>query len=148
MPQILRIDRGFVFFWINECSPLEPVSKGHPVPHAAKSWLLASGRCRLCSNGSMIPEPVLRNIMRVPKAYHEEIVEKWAAYFGNIRFMAESGRLLVCFMKAMDANGICAVKCYFVICPSTRLWVWCFLLRFCRSTLKTFSFSSSFVHFI
>ena len=74
----------------NEGEPLEPVhvyvSEGHPVPHATKIWLLAAGRCRLCSNGSRIPEPVLRNIMRVLEAYHEEIVEKWVVCFGEIRF--------------------------------------------------------------
>ena len=93
MPLVLRIDRYCVFFWINEGSPLEPVhvhvSEGRPVPHATKIWILASGRCRLCSKNSRIPEPALRNIMRVLEAYHEEILEKWAACFGEIRFMAE-----------------------------------------------------------
>ena len=80
MPLVLRIDRYCVFFWANEGEPLEPVhvhvSEGNPVPHATKIWLLASGHCRLRSNGSRIPEPALRNIMRVLEAYHEEIVEK------------------------------------------------------------------------
>ena len=52
MPLVLRIDRYCVFFWINEGSPLEPVSEGHSVPHVTKSWLLASGRCRLCNKDS------------------------------------------------------------------------------------------------
>lgn len=71
MPLVLRIDRYCVFFWANEGAPLEPVH------HATKIWLLASGHCRLCSNGSRIPKPALRNIMRVLEAYHEEIAEKW-----------------------------------------------------------------------
>ena len=74
MPLVLRIDRYCVFFWINEGSPLEPVhvhvSEGRPVPHATKIWLLASGRCRLCSKDSRIPEPALRNIMRVLETHH------------------------------------------------------------------------------
>ena len=93
MPLVLRIDRYCVFFWANEGKPLEPVhvhvSEGHPVPHATKIWLLASGHCRLCSNGSRIPEPALRNIMRVLEAYHEEIVEKWVACFRSICFVSE-----------------------------------------------------------
>ena len=90
MPLVLRIDRYCVFFWANEGEPLEPVhvhvSEGHPVPHATKIWLLASGHCRLCSNGSRIPEPALRNIMRMLEAYHEEIVEKWVVCFGKVWF--------------------------------------------------------------
>ena len=93
MPLVLRIDRYCVFFWANEGEPLEPVhvhvSEGNPVPHATKIWLLASGHCRLCSNGSRIPEPALRNIMRVLEAYHEEIVEKWVACFRSICFVSE-----------------------------------------------------------
>ena len=93
MPLVLRIDRYCVFFWANEGEPLEPVhvhvSEGHPVPHATKIWLLASGHCRLCSNGSRIPEPALRNIMRVLEAYHEEIVEKLVVCFRSICFVSE-----------------------------------------------------------
>ena len=58
MPLVLRIERYCVFFWANEGEPLEPVhvhvSEGNPVPHATKIWLLASGHCRLRSNGSRI----------------------------------------------------------------------------------------------
>ena len=71
MPLVLTIDRYRVFFWINEGSPLEPVSEGHSVPHATKTWLLASGRCRLCSKDSRIPESALRNFMRILEAYQE-----------------------------------------------------------------------------
>ena len=93
MPLVLRIDRYCVFFWANEGAPLEPVhvhvSEGCPVSHATKIWLLASGRCRLCRNASRIPEPALRNIMCVPEAYHEEIVEKWVTCFfgGSVSFL-------------------------------------------------------------
>ena len=55
-------------------------------PTRRRFWLLASGHCRLCSNGSRIPEPALRNIMRVLEAYHEEIVEKWVVCFGKAWF--------------------------------------------------------------
>ena len=58
-------------------------------PTRRRSWLLASGHCRLRSNGSRIPEPALRNIMRVLEAYHEEIVEKWVACFRSICFVSE-----------------------------------------------------------
>ena len=90
MPLVLRIDRYCVFFWSNEGEPLEPihvhVAEGNPTSNATKIWITHAGRCCLCSNSSRIPERTLHNIMRVLEAYQEEIVERWIACFGKVRF--------------------------------------------------------------
>ena len=90
MPQILRIGPYIIFFWSNESNPFEPVhvhvAEGKARPNATKLWLTSTGKVLLCNNNSMIPEKILRNIIRLIEANSKEIIEKWIEHFGDIRF--------------------------------------------------------------
>lgn len=88
MPQIFRIGSYWVFFWVAEGMPLEPihvhVSQGVPNGNATKLWITKAGKCFLCHNNSRIPAHELRNIMAVIEARSKEIETKWLDYFGEI----------------------------------------------------------------
>lgn len=90
MPQVFKIGSYWVYFWSNEGDPLEPihvhVCQGSPSAGATKVWITQAGKCYLCNNNSKIPDRTLRNIMDVIAARSSEIVEKWQAYFGQIRY--------------------------------------------------------------
>lgn len=90
MPHVLRIGPYVIYFWSNENSPLEPihvhVAKGHAVANATKIWITSAGKALLCNNNSMIPEKILRNLVRVIEANSRQIIEKWLEYFGDIRY--------------------------------------------------------------
>ena len=90
MPQIFKIGSYWVFFWANENKPLEPihvhVAEGRPTENATKIWITQAGKCILCNNSSNIPAKRLGLIIRIIEANSEEIIEKWQAYFGEIRF--------------------------------------------------------------
>ena len=91
MPQLFRIAGYLVYFWSNEQVPLEPVHvhvvQGKPIPDATKIWITQGGGCILCHNKSQIPERLLRNIMAVIQARHEEITTKWVNHFGEISYI-------------------------------------------------------------
>lgn len=90
MPQIFRLGSYWVYFWTDECKPLEPVhvhvSQGSPSPNSTKIWITKSGNSMLCNNNSHIPPKTLRNIMRIIEARSSEITEKWYSYFGKIEY--------------------------------------------------------------
>lgn len=90
MPQIFKIGSYWVFFWSNESDPLEPVHvhvcQGTPAAGATKIWITRAGKCYLCNNNSKIPQYILNNIMKIIEARSSEIVKKWNAYFGQIRY--------------------------------------------------------------
>ena len=90
MPQVFKIGSYWVFFWSNESAPLEPVHvhvcQGSPRPNATKIWITRAGKCYLCNNNSRIPAQTLRNIMQIIEARSAEIIEKWLAAFGEIRY--------------------------------------------------------------
>ena len=90
MPQVFKIGAYWVYFWSNEGDPLEPihvhVCQGSLSAGATKVWITQAGKCYLCNNNSKIPDRTLRNIMDVIAARSSEIVEKWQAYFGQIRY--------------------------------------------------------------
>lgn len=90
MPQVFKIGSYWVYFWSNESDPLEPVHvhvcQGAPRAGATKVWITQAGKCYLCHNNSMIPNHILRNIMKIIEARSEEVIEKWVGYFGTIRY--------------------------------------------------------------
>lgn len=90
MPQIFRIGSYIVYFWSNENDPLEPVhvhvAEGRASANATKIWLTSSGKTLLCNNNSQIPNRELRKMMRIIEANSKEIMDKWYAQFGEIRF--------------------------------------------------------------
>ena len=90
MPQVFKIGSYWVFFWANEQDPLEPVHvhvcQGVPYGDATKIWITQAGKCYLCHNNSRIPEPTLRNIMKVIEARSGEIIAKWQGFFGQINY--------------------------------------------------------------
>ena len=90
MPQVFRIGPYWVYFWSDESKPLEPVhvhvAEGNPTPNATKIWITNSGKCLLCHNKGRIPDKALRNIMRMIEARSGSIVQKWAAFFGEITY--------------------------------------------------------------
>ena len=59
---------------------------GAPNSNATKIWITKAGGCYLCNNNSQIPPRVLRNIMAVIEARSGEVIEKWTAFFGEIRY--------------------------------------------------------------
>ena len=90
MPQVFRIGPYWVYFWANESMPLEPVhvhvSEGNPSENATKIWITKAGKCLLCHNNSKIPRRVLNNIMAIIEARSAEVVEKWSAFFREVRY--------------------------------------------------------------
>lgn len=90
VPQIFKIGSYWVFFWSNEGDPLEPVHvhvcQGTPYGGATKIWITRAGKCYLCHNNSRIPEHTLRNIIKIIEARSGEVIEKWAAYFGQTAY--------------------------------------------------------------
>lgn len=90
MPQVFKVGSYWVYFWANENEPLEPihvhVAQGAPNSNATKIWITKAGGCYLCNNNSQIPPRVLRNIMAVIEARSGEVIEKWTAFFGEIRY--------------------------------------------------------------
>ena len=90
MPQVFKIGSYWVYFWANENKPLEPIhvhiAEGQPTANATKVWITKSGKCLLCHNNSEIPQPTLRNIMRIIEARSEDVIAKWTAFFGDVRY--------------------------------------------------------------
>ena len=90
MPQVFKIGSYYVFFWSNESAPLEPihvhVCQGSPQPNATKIWITRAGKCYLCHNNSRISTQVLRNIMQIIEARSAEVIQKWAAHFGEVTY--------------------------------------------------------------
>lgn len=68
-----------MYFGVNENMPLEPanihVAEG-PTANGTKIWITKAGKYLLCNNVSKIPDPVLRNIMRISEARSSEVVEE------------------------------------------------------------------------
>ena len=90
MPQVFRIGSYWVFFWLNEGMPIEPihvhVSEGRPEKDATKIWITRAGKCLVCNNNSRIPDHVLRNICRIIECRSDEVIAKWEDRFGEIRY--------------------------------------------------------------
>ncbi len=90
MPQVIKIGPYVIFFWLDEGRPLEPVhvhiAEGVPKANATKVWLTQSGKAMLASRRSEIPAADLRKLIRVIEANADEIREKWAEYFGELRY--------------------------------------------------------------
>ena len=90
MPQVFKIGAYWVYFCANENAPLEPihvhVSAGSPSAGATKVWITKSGKCLLGNNNSCIPQPALRNILRIIEARSGEVIEKWVDFFGELRY--------------------------------------------------------------
>src|SRR5699024_12564428 len=90
LTHVSKIGQNLLYFWANECDPLEPVqvhvAEGAPSANATKVWITKAGKCLLCNNNSQIPDRVLRNILRIIEARSSEVVEKWIAFFGDARF--------------------------------------------------------------
>ncbi len=90
MPQVFKVGSYWVFFWVAEGRPIEPihvhVCQGAPGGNATKLWITKAGKCLLCHNNSKIPVHVLRNIAAVVEARSEEIKAKWLDYFGEISY--------------------------------------------------------------
>ncbi len=90
MPQVFRMGPYLVYFWSDECDPLEPVhvhvSAGEPARDATKIWLTKAGGVLLENNASRLPAHVLRNIMDAIEARHEAVRMRWLKHFGEIRF--------------------------------------------------------------
>ena len=90
MPQVFKIGSYWVYFWSNENEPLEPVhvhvAQGRPVANGTKIWITKAGKCFVENNNSLIPERVLRNIVRIIEARSDEVIKKWKEHFGEARF--------------------------------------------------------------
>ena len=90
MPQIFRIGPYIIYFWSNENNPLEPIhiriAEGRASANATKLWITSTGKTLLCNNNSMIPEKILRNLIRIIEANSEYVIEKWVEHFGEIKY--------------------------------------------------------------
>lgn len=90
MPQIFRLGSYWVYFWVNESNPLEPVhihiAEGKPRPKATKVWITKDGKCSLANNDSHIPETMLNKLLRLIEPRSFEIIAKWKENFGEISF--------------------------------------------------------------
>ena len=90
MPRVFKVGAYWVYFWANESGPLEPIHvhicMGAPQAGATKVWITQAGKCYLCNNNSRIPSTTLNNIMKVIEARSQEIIDKWVAFFCQVRF--------------------------------------------------------------
>jgi hypothetical protein len=59
VPQVFKIGSYWVYFWLDENIPLEPihvhVAQGRPNPNGTKIWITKNHRCSLAHNKSKIP---------------------------------------------------------------------------------------------
>ena len=85
MPQVFKIGSYWVYFWLDENLPLEPIhvhiSQGKPVPNGTKVWITKNHRCSLAHNKSKIPPATLNNIIRIIEMRIPEIEQKWMSTF-------------------------------------------------------------------
>ena len=90
MPQIFKIGAYTVYFWANEGVPLEPIhvhiAEGIPSENSSKIWITKAGRCLLCNNNSRITSKTLKNIIEIVEARHQDVIDKWYNFFGEIRY--------------------------------------------------------------
>lgn len=90
MPRVFKMGPYLVYFWSDECEPLEPVhvhvSIGEPDKNATKVWLTKSGGVLLEHNASRIPSHTLRNIMDAIEAQHNMICMRWLRHFEELRY--------------------------------------------------------------
>ena len=90
MPQIFKLGRYLVYFWVNEGLPLEPihvhVAAFKPQKNATKIWITRSGNCLLCNNNSKIPPRELRYLIAAIEAYSNDIIDLWTKTFGEVSF--------------------------------------------------------------
>ena len=90
MPQVFKVGAYIIYFWANEGFPLEPVhvhiAEGIPTESATKIWITKSGKCLLCHNRSRIQQKVLKNIVEIIEARNSDVIAKWQAFFGEIRY--------------------------------------------------------------
>ena len=90
MPQVFKIASYWVYFWVNESIPLEPihvhVAEGKPQENATKKWITRNGHCSKAHNRSKIPEATLNNIIRIIEVRIPEIESKWKDTFGQISY--------------------------------------------------------------
>ena len=87
MPQIFKIGPYTIFFCSNEDDqPIHVHVAEQANPNATKIWLTSAGKCYLCHNKSLIPERLLRDIMRMIEARYQDIEARWLEHFGTIRY--------------------------------------------------------------
>lgn len=90
MPQVFKIGSYWVYFWLDENLPLEPIhvhiSQGKPVPNGTKVWITKNHRCSLAHNKSKIPSATLSNIIRIIEMRIPEIEQKWLSTFSKISY--------------------------------------------------------------
>ena len=90
MPQLFKIGRYIIYFWMNENIPLEPihihVSLGKLKANSTKIWITSDGGCILCNNNSKIPKRTLKNITELIALKSDEIIKAWKKIFGEVRF--------------------------------------------------------------
>ena len=90
MPQLFRIGSWWVFFWVNEGDPVEPihvhVAQGRPAKDATKVWITKAGKCLIANNNSRIPKHALRNICRIVESRSEDVVRMWKDQFGDVTY--------------------------------------------------------------
>lgn len=76
-----------IYFWSNENKPLEPIHvhicRGKPKLKSTKYWIKLDGSVLLANNAGKIPQKDLRNIEKLLKQYHKDIIYHWEQYFGE-----------------------------------------------------------------
>ena len=90
MPQIFKVGKYLIYFWVNEGLPLEPIhvhiSEVRPQKFATKVWITHNGKCLLCNNDSQIPLRQLRYLISVIEASSDDIINLWVETFGSISY--------------------------------------------------------------
>lgn len=90
MPQVFKIGAYWIYFWLDENIPLEPihvhVAMKKPVKNATKIWITKNGHCSLANNNSKIPSATLNNIMRIIEMRIPEVEKKWLETFSKITY--------------------------------------------------------------
>ena len=105
MPQVFKIGSYWIYFWLDENMPLEPVhvhvSQGKPVPNGTKIWITKNHRCSLAHNKSKIPPVILNNIIRIIEMRIPEIEKKLELFFicysclTELIFFNVSGKIII-----------------------------------------------------
>ena len=94
MPQIFRVGKYLIYFWMNEGNPREPVqvhiAEGTPSPNSTKIWITQKQKCIVASNEARIPHHTLNLLLRVIEGRAFEIISKWQEIFGEIRFYCQN----------------------------------------------------------
>lgn len=90
MPQLFKVGNYYVYFWLDEGKPLEPVhfhiSEGKPTKNATKVFITKNKKCYISYTNPRDKKQTISNIVRIAETQVDFIIKKWIETFGEINY--------------------------------------------------------------